>query len=57
MFDFLKGKKTYMVAAATFILGGLTASGVAVPIWVYSLLAAAGLTSLRAGVDRTKSES
>ena len=57
MFDFLKGKKTYLVAAATFVLGGLAATGVTVPIWVYSLLAAAGLTSLRAGVGKAKGDS
>ena len=58
MWKWLDGKKTYLVAAATFILGGLSATGVAIPAWVYSLLAAAGLGSLRAGMgkaDRNRS--
>ena len=53
MLGFLDGKKTYLVAAATFILGGLGALGVSIPPWVYPLLAAAGLGSLRAGVEKT----
>lgn len=57
MFSFLYGRKTYLVAAATFILGGLSALGVSVPPWVYPLLAAAGLGSLRAGVQKTAYDS
>jgi hypothetical protein len=52
MWKWLSGKKTYLVAATTFVLGGLSASGVTVPMWVYSLLAAAGLGTLRAGVGK-----
>jgi hypothetical protein len=54
MMDVLKGKRTYLIAAATFVLGGLGAVGVSVPAWAYSLLAAAGLGALRAGVARAK---
>ena len=50
---FLKGKKTYFVMAATFIVGGLQACGVDVPEWVYILLAAAGAGALRAGMGKT----
>ncbi len=57
MIEFLKGKKTYIIATATFVLGGLTALGVAVPPWAYSLLAAGGLTSLRAGMNRSETTS
>jgi len=52
MFDWLKGKKTYLVAATTFLLGGLSAVGVTVPAWVYALLAATGIGTLRAGVAK-----
>jgi len=52
MFKWLKGKKTYLVVAATFILGGLSACGVPIAPWVYPLLAAAGLGTLRAGVEK-----
>ena len=50
MMGFFNGKKTYLIATAAFVLGGLGAVGVSVPAWVYSLLAAAGLGALRAGV-------
>ena len=50
--EFLKGKKTYLVAGATFVLGGLSACGLTVPIWVYTLLGAIELGSLRAGVNK-----
>lgn len=54
MMEFLNGKKTYLVVGATFILGGLSATGVTIPLWIYSLLAATGLGSLRAGVKKLK---
>ncbi len=50
--NWLHGKKTYLVVAVTFVAGGLTACGVEIPEWVWALLAAAGLGSLRAGVGR-----
>lgn len=50
--EFLKGKKTYMVVAVTFVLGGLQACGVDVPEAVYVLLGALGLGTLRAGVNK-----
>lgn len=53
MLNWLQGKRTYIVAAATFVMGGLQACGVPVAPWIYPLLAAAGLGGLRAGVDGT----
>lgn len=50
----LKGKKTYLIVAGTFVLGGLSAVGVGIPAWIYPLLAAAGLGSLRAGVRKAE---
>lgn len=52
--EWLKGKKTYVVVAVTFILGGLRACGVEIPEWVYPLLAAAGFGALRAGVRKAE---
>lgn len=52
MFDFLKGKKTYLVAATAAVLAALSASGIAIPVWVYPLLGSLGLGSLRAGVTK-----
>jgi hypothetical protein len=50
----LEGKKTYLVTAATFVLGGLVAVGVEVPEWLWPLLAAAGLGTLRSGVEKVR---
>ncbi len=52
MIEWLKGKKTYFIVAATFVVGGLQACGVEIPGWVYVLLAAVGGGALRAGVDK-----
>ena len=52
--DWLKGKKTYIVFAALFIIGGLQANGIEIPQWVYSILAALGLGALRAGVKKAE---
>ena len=52
---FLKGKKTYFVMAATFIVGGLHACGVEIPEWAYALLAASGVGVLRAGISKSQS--
>jgi len=54
MLNWLQGKRTYIVAAAAFIMGGLQACGVPVAPWIYPLLAAAGLGGLRAGVDSAR---
>ncbi len=54
MFEYLKGKKTYFVVAAVFVLGGLQACGVPVAPWVYTLLAAAGLGSARLGMKKAE---
>ena len=48
--NWLKGKKTFLVAGLTVALGIAQACGVPIPPIVYPLLAAAGLGSLRAGV-------
>ena len=48
--QFLKGKKSYIVAAVTFVIGGLQAVGYPIPEWVFPLLGAAGLSTLRSGM-------
>ena len=53
MLKWLEGKKTYLVAVATFILGGVHACGVVIPAWLYTMLAATGLGALRTGVKKT----
>ena len=51
MLNWLQGKRTYIVVAATFIAGGLQACGVPLAPWIFPLLAAAGLGGLRAGLS------
>lgn len=51
---FLQGKKTYITAAAIFVLAGLQAVGVSIPDWVYPILGSLGLGALRAAVPTTK---
>lgn len=48
----IEGKKTYIIAGVTFILGGLQAIGYPVPEYVYAILGALGLGALRAGVSK-----
>lgn len=50
----LEGKKTYITAAITAVLAFLQAIGYPIPEYVYALLAALGLTTLRAAVAAPK---
>jgi len=53
LIEFLKGKKTYIVAILMVALGLLQGFGFFVlPEWAWAILAAIGLTSLRAGVKK-----
>ncbi len=45
--NFLKGKKTYIVAIVAVLMAGLPAAGVAIPAWVAPMLAGLGLYTLR----------
>ena len=47
---FLEGKKTYLVALTAAVLAGAQALGYPIPEYVYALLGALGLGTLRAGV-------
>jgi hypothetical protein len=48
--DFLNGKKTYIVALLTALVGLLEASGVIIPGWAWPILAALGIGTIRHGV-------
>lgn len=50
--EFLSGKKTYLTAIAIGVIAALEYLGIEVPGWVISLLAALGLTGLRAAIKK-----
>ena len=50
LIEWLKGKKTYIVAIVVGILAGLQAYGIVIPEYVYAILAALGLAAVRAAV-------
>ena len=50
LIEWLKGKKTYIVAIVVGILAALSSLGIVVPEWVYVLLAALGLGAVRAAI-------
>lgn len=51
---FLKGKKTYIIGAIIFVLGGFQALGYKIPAEVFTFLGSLGLVSLRAGMAKTE---
>jgi len=48
--SYLEGKKTYITAFITAALGLAQAFGYNVPAWVYTILAAAGVTTVRLAI-------
>ena len=50
LWAWLVGRKTYIVAIIGAIFGVLAAFGIVVPEWVYAILAAIGLGTLRASI-------
>ena len=48
----LEGKKTYIVAIIGAILGLLQIFGIVVPEWVFAILAAIGLGTVRAAIKK-----
>ena len=54
IFDFLDGKKTYLAAIAAGIIAAAQALGYEIPQWIFALLGAFGLGSLRAAVTKGK---
>jgi len=49
---FVKGRKTYFVAATILVCGILDAYGVEIPLYVWMALNALGLGFLRAGMKK-----
>lgn len=54
MFEWLKGKKTYIMMIVTAGLGIAMASGVVVPEWVWAVDAAMFGGALRAGISKAE---
>jgi len=52
MLKWLEGKKTYIVAVGIFVMGGIMASGVEIPEWVWGAIGAAGLGAIRAAIAK-----
>ena len=54
LLEFLDGKKTYIVAGLAAVIAGLQASRVigAIPEYVWQVLGALGLASVRDGINK-----
>lgn len=52
MLDFLKGKRTYLVAAVAGALAVAQSLGYEVPPFVYALLGSLGLATTRSAINR-----
>lgn len=52
LIHFMQGKKTYLISAVIFVLGGLNALGVEVPVEVITMLGGLLGASLRAGISK-----
>jgi len=50
--DALNGNKSYIVAIVVAAIAGAQALGYTVPEWIYALLGAAGLGSVRSAIDK-----
>lgn len=56
MLDFLKGKKTYLIALVAGLLAAVQAYDptIIIPDYVFEILGAFGLTTLRAGISKVQ---
>jgi len=52
LLEFINGKKVYILAVLTFVIGGLQASGIAIPEYVWTLLGALGLGAARSAMKK-----
>ena len=46
------GKKLYIVAIITFVIGGLQANGIAIPEYAWTILGALGLVAGRSAISK-----
>lgn len=53
IFNLLAGKRTYIVAFLTALIGLLAAFGIELPEWLMYILGGLGLTTLRAAIPPT----
>ena len=51
---FLKGKKTYIIAICVGVAGALKYLGIDIPEWIFPLLGAMGLGTLRDALNHVK---
>jgi len=54
LIEWLKGKKTYIIAVIVGVVGALNYLGIIIPEWIYALLAAIGLGTIRAAISKTE---
>lgn len=54
LINFLKGKKTYIISFVVAVLAGLTYYGIVIPEYVWMILAAAGLGTIRDSIAKLK---
>jgi hypothetical protein len=54
LIEFLKGKKTYIIAITAAALAFANAMGWAIPEYVYVILGACGLATVRAAVQKVE---
>lgn len=54
LIGWLKGKKTYIIAVIVGVVGALNYLGIIIPEWIYALLAAIGLGTIRAAISKTE---
>lgn len=52
--EWIDGYKTYLTVGAILIVGALEASGVTIPVYVWSALGAAGLGFIRMAVAKAE---
>lgn len=48
--DAINGKKTYIIALLTALVGLLEAFGIVIPGWAWPVLTALGITTIRHGI-------
>ena len=57
MFDWLRGKKTYIIALVAALTAAAQALGYIVPDWIYALEGALGIGALRVAISKTAPQS